>query len=71
MSTAELTYTVAFGPITRVLPVRGVKPGVSVALFNPLGDWELTEAIGAELVKLVPAETEVLLHQVGVFRLCV
>ena len=54
------TYTVQVGPVTRILPVVEVAPGVSVALFNMLGDTEVTEAAGRELAKLLPAEIEVL-----------
>lgn len=31
----------------RFLSMREVKPGTRVALFNPLGDWELNEQLGA------------------------
>ena len=54
---AEATHTVIVGEVTRVLPVREVKEGLSVALFNPLGDWELNEALGVELTPLIPAGT--------------
>jgi adenine phosphoribosyltransferase len=46
--------------VTRELPVVEVAPGVSVALFNMLGDAEVTEAAGVELAKLLPPEIEVL-----------
>lgn len=61
----ETTHTVTVGSVTRELPVREVAPGVRVALFNPLGDWELNEAIGAELAKLVPEGMEVLVMPDG------
>ncbi len=61
----ETTHTVTVGSVTRALPVREVAPGVRVALFNPLGDWELNEAIGTELAKLVPEGTEVLVMPDG------
>ena len=54
---AEATHTVSVGEVTRALPVREVKEGLSVALFNPLGDWELNEALGTELTPLIPAGT--------------
>lgn len=59
------THTITIGSVTRTLPVREVAPGVRVALFNPLGDWELNEAIGAELAKRIPAEVEVLVMPDG------
>lgn len=59
------THSITIGSVTRALPIREVAPGISVALFNPLGDWELTEAIGTELAKLIPAGTEVLLMPDG------
>ncbi len=48
------------GDVTRELPVVEVAPGTSVALFNMLGDTEVTEAAGKALAKLLPAEVEVL-----------
>jgi len=51
---------VKVGSLERDLPIREVKPGVRVALFNPLGDWELNEALGVELVPKIPEGTEVL-----------
>jgi adenine phosphoribosyltransferase len=54
------TYSVQVGAVTRVLPIVEVAPGVSVALFNMLGDTEVTEAAGTELARLLPAEIEVL-----------
>lgn len=59
------THTIVIGSVTRALPVREVAPGVRVALFNPLGDWELNEAIGEELAKRIPAEVEVLVMPDG------
>lgn len=41
-TTLEVTssgITITTCGITRELPKREVKPGVTVALFNPLGDW--------------------------------
>ncbi len=64
-SSAELTHTVIFGSISRILAVQEVKPGVNVAVFNILGDWEVNEAIGAELAPLVPAGTDMLLMPDG------
>jgi len=53
------------GDVKRVLPVREVKPGVRVALFNPLGDHELNEALGAALTSKIPEGTQVLLMPDG------
>ena len=33
----EVVHTIEVGTVKRQLPVREVKPGVFVALFNPLG----------------------------------
>ncbi len=49
--TAVTSYEVRVGNVRRILPVREVAPGVRVALFNVLDDWELTEAAGKELAK--------------------
>ncbi|THF88231.1 adenine phosphoribosyltransferase [Deinococcus sp. KSM4-11] len=54
------THTVHVGRVTRDLPVVPVAPGVSVALFNMLGDTEVTEEAGRELAKMIPPEVTVL-----------
>ncbi|GAA5448343.1 phosphoribosyltransferase family protein [Deinococcus depolymerans] len=54
------TFKVQVGAVTRDLPIVPVAPGVSVALFNMLGDTEVTEAAGAELARLLPADIDVL-----------
>ena len=59
------THTITVGSDTRALPIREVAPGIRVALFNLLGDWELTEALGTELTALIPEGTEVLLMPDG------
>lgn len=53
-------HRVDVGGITRELPVVEVQPGTSVALFNMLGDTEVTEAAGRELARLLPPEVTVL-----------
>lgn len=58
-------HQVTLGTLVVDLPLRRVAPGVRVALFNPLGNWKLVEAVGKELAKLVPAETEVLIMPSG------
>ena len=64
-STMKKVHTITLGGVSRDLPIREVKPGVRLAIFNPLGDWELVEAAGKELTKLVPAGTEVLVMPDG------
>jgi adenine phosphoribosyltransferase len=54
------TFQVQVGQVSRELPVVEVAPGVSVALFNMLGDTEVTEAAGRELAALIPADVDVL-----------
>lgn len=54
------TYSVKIGPVSRELPVVPVSETVSVALFNMLGDTEVTEAAGRELARKMPPEVEVL-----------
>ena len=58
-------YRITIGKVVRDLPIREVAPGIRVALFNLLGDWELTEEIGAELAKLIPTGTQALLMPDG------
>ncbi len=48
------------GGVTRELPVVEVAPGVSVALFNMLGDAEVTESAGKALARRLPADVDVL-----------
>lgn len=54
------TYKVEVGDVTRELPVVEVSPGVSVALFNMLGDTEVTEAAGRALAARLPDDIDVL-----------
>lgn len=58
-------FEIKIGNVTRFLSVRPIAPNTSVALFNLLGDWQLAEAAGIELAKLVPAGTEALLMPDG------
>lgn len=48
------------GTVTRDLPVVEVAPGVSVALFNMLGDTEVTESAGKALAPMIPKGVDVL-----------
>ncbi|HWQ99622.1 MAG TPA: phosphoribosyltransferase family protein [Candidatus Methylomirabilis sp.] len=59
------THPIQIGSVRRDLPVREVAPGIRVALFNVLGDWELTEALGFALAKLVPTGTDMFIMPDG------
>lgn len=54
------THKVKVGSVERDLPIVEVAPGVSVALFNMLGDTEVTEAAGKALAQKLPADIDVL-----------
>ena len=54
------THQVDVGGVRRDLPIVEVAPGVSVALFNMLGDTEVTEAAGKALANLLPPDIDVL-----------
>ena len=54
------THQVDVGGVRRDLPIVEVAPGVSVALFNMLGDTEVTESAGKALAKLLPPDIDVL-----------
>lgn len=58
-------HEITIGSVKRSLPIREVAPGIRVALFSVLGDWELTEAAGIELARLIPAGTDFLLMPDG------
>ncbi len=58
-------HTINIGGVKRDLPIREVAPGVCVALFNPLGDWELVEAAGQALAERLPEEAEMLVMPDG------
>jgi adenine phosphoribosyltransferase len=58
-------HEITIGQVRRQLPIREVAPGIRVALFSVLGDWELTEAAGTELARRIPEGTEVLLMPDG------
>lgn len=59
------THRIEIGGVVRELPVREVKPGIRVALFNILGDWELTEAAGKALAAELPSAVDVLVMPDG------
>ena len=54
------TYKVQIGTVVRDLPIVAVSGTVKVALFNMLGDTDVTEAAGIALNKLLPPEIDVL-----------
>lgn len=58
-------HFVEIGGVARLFPIREVAPGVKVALFNPLGDWEFGEKAGQALAAKIPAEAQVLLMPDG------
>lgn len=61
----QTSHLITVGPVFRHLPIRDVAPGVRVALFNPLGDWELNEAIGLALAAKIPPRTDALVMPDG------
>jgi adenine phosphoribosyltransferase len=65
MDIKEEYHTVELGGIRRDLPLVRVAPGIRVALFNILGDTEIVKAVTPEIAKLLPEDTEVLLHPEG------
>jgi adenine phosphoribosyltransferase len=58
-------YGIKIGSVTRRLPILEVAPNIRVAVFNLLGDWELTETAGQALAKLIPSGVEALLMPDG------
>ena len=68
-------HIVKLGTLTINLPIREVAPGVRVAAFDLLGDWELNELLGEKLVHLIPpgvtalvtpgGKADALLHVLG------
>ena len=58
-------HRISVSGVKRELPIREVAAGVHIALFNPLGDHELNEALGKALASRVPAGTEVLIMPDG------
>lgn len=55
------THRVQIGSLTRDLPVVPVSDTVNVALFNMLGDTEITEEAGKELAKRIPKDIKILI----------
>lgn len=65
MDVKEDFYSIELCGVKRNLPLVKVAPGLKVALFNILGDTEIVKAVAPEMAKLLPKETEVLLHPEG------
>lgn len=59
------SYSLCIGHIQRELPVVPVSETLCVALFNLLGDTELTEESGILLASRIPKEIEILLTPEG------
>jgi adenine phosphoribosyltransferase len=60
MPQAKDVYPVTLCGIRREFPLFEVAPGVRIAIFNMLGDTELIRAIGPELARKLPSETQVI-----------
>ncbi|HSD12266.1 MAG TPA: phosphoribosyltransferase family protein, partial [Patescibacteria group bacterium] len=63
--TMKTTHRIEINGVVRELPVREVAPGVRVALFDILGDWELTEAAGKALAARIPEGVDALVMPDG------
>lgn len=59
-NTPPQIHTVQLGDVKRELPVVEVQPGLCVALFNMLGDTEITETAGRLLAERLPSDIDVL-----------
>lgn len=55
------TYTLNIGKITRELPYVKVNANTTLPIVELVGDWELTNAVADEMVKLLPKNFDVLL----------
>jgi len=65
MSIKEDFYIIELCGVKRELPLVRVAPKLRVALLNILCDPEIIKAVSPELSKMIPKETEVLLHPEG------
>jgi adenine phosphoribosyltransferase len=54
------TLSVTIGAAKRDLPIVPVSSSVKVALFNMLGDTEISEEAGKALAKLLPSDIQIL-----------
>ena len=60
MSYTGVIHTVRIGELQRDLPLFKVAPGVTIAIFNMLGDTEMVEHAAKALAARMPADTETL-----------
>ncbi len=58
-------YTVELAGVKRDLPLVQVAPNIKVALFNLMGDTEIVKAVAPELARMLPKDTQVILHPEG------
>ncbi len=61
MSYTGDVHTVQIGDLTRDLPLFNVAPGVTIAIFNMLGDTEVVEHAADLLAEMMPEGTDALL----------
>jgi adenine/guanine phosphoribosyltransferase-like PRPP-binding protein len=54
-------HTVHICGLVRNLPLFEVAPGVRIAIFNMLGDYEVVEAIAAELVRRLTRDADAIM----------
>ena len=57
-------HTVQIDSVTRHLPLFEVAPGVKIAIFNMLGDWEVVESAARQLAQQAPAADVILVPEV-------
>ncbi len=60
MSQNQDSHQIRIAQHTRELPLFEVAPGLKIAVFNMLGDTEITVAAAQELHKKIPQQVEVL-----------
>jgi adenine phosphoribosyltransferase len=65
MMAEEEVYTIELGGVSRHLPLVRVAPGIRVALLNIMCDPEIVNAVVPLIARLLPDDTEVLLHPEG------
>ncbi len=59
------THSIEINYVKRALPIIEVAPGICVAVFNLLGDWEMTEAAGIGLAMALPSTIDLLVTPDG------
>jgi adenine phosphoribosyltransferase len=64
MSYDGRVHTVQIDGVTRHLPLFEVAPGVKIAIFNMLGDWEVVETAAQQLVQRAPVADVILVPEV-------